>query len=356
MLPLGSLSVRTIHQIDPLRDPRWPDFLRRHPSASVFHTRGWLAALQQTYGYQPVALTMNDPGSDLDNGLVYCLVRSWITGRRLVSLPFSDHCEPLVNSSVDLQTLLAGLQERAAAEGCKYVEVRPNSTSVRSSEFWHPTEDFYLHRLDLRNGVDGLYSRFHKNCIQRKIRRADAEGVEIRSETGPDAVRSFYPMLVHTRRRQGRPPQPRAWFESVMRCLGESACIRCAYKQGRPIAGILTLHFGKSLYYKYGASEARFHKSGAMPRLFWQAIQDAIHSGLEELDLGRSECDDFGLVTFKERLGAVRFPLLYYRFPTKTTTSIGHGEWFGRFAKMTFSHMPDRCLVTCGSLAYRHVG
>ena len=345
-----------IHQIDPLSDPRWADLLRRHPCASVFHSCGWLAALQQTYGYQPAVLTTTGPDHDLENGLLYCLVRSWITGRRLVSLPFSDHCEPLVKSSLDLRNLLAGLQERATEESCKYVEVRPNFTSVRSAEFWRSTEDFYLHRLDLRAGVDAIFSRFHKNCIQRKIRRADTEGVEIRSETGPEAVKRFYPLVVQTRRRQGLPPQPRAWFESVMSCLGESACIRCAYKQGRPIAGIFTLRYAKSLYYKYGASEVQFHKSGAMPRLFWQAIQDAIHSGLEELDMGRSGCDDIGLATFKERLGAVRFPLSYYRFPAKAAKSVGQGELLRRFARMAFSHMPDRCLMICGTLAYRHIG
>jgi hypothetical protein len=30
--------------------------------------------------------------------LVFCRVRSWLTGRRSISLPFSDHCEPLVES------------------------------------------------------------------------------------------------------------------------------------------------------------------------------------------------------------------------------------------------------------------
>lgn len=345
-----------VHQIDPLRDPRWPEFLRRHRCASVFHTRGWLEAVQQTYGYQPAVLTTTGPGSDLENGLVFCHVRSWLTGRRLVSLSFSDHCEPLVDSKEDLRDLLAGLQEHARAEDCKYVEIRPASGSVGVEPAWHASADFYLHRLDLRPGADVVFHQFHKNCIQRKIRRAEREGIEIRSERDPEAVKRFYTLVVHTRRRQGLPPQPKTWFESVMKCLGESARIRCAYKEGKPIAAILTLQYAKSLYYKYGASEAQFHKSGAMPRLFWQAIQDAIRSGLEELDMGRSGCDDSGLVTFKERLGAVRFPLSYYRAPVKAPKSVAQGEWLRRFAKMTFSHMPNRCLMACGAFAYRHIG
>ena len=62
---------------------------------SVFHTRGWLQTLQRTYGYQPVAFTMSAPSGALTNALLFCVVRSWLTGNRLVSLPFPITAEPL---------------------------------------------------------------------------------------------------------------------------------------------------------------------------------------------------------------------------------------------------------------------
>ena len=43
--------------LDPIRDPRWPELLNRHPGATVFHTPGWLEALRRTYGYEPGVLT-----------------------------------------------------------------------------------------------------------------------------------------------------------------------------------------------------------------------------------------------------------------------------------------------------------
>src|SRR5690242_12893147 len=82
--------------INPLVDDRWPEFIGRHPNASVFHSRGWLSALQSTYGYEPLAFTTSAPSEELKNALLFCVVRSWLTGSRLVSLPFSDHCDPLV--------------------------------------------------------------------------------------------------------------------------------------------------------------------------------------------------------------------------------------------------------------------
>src|SRR5215213_892093 len=98
-----------VHAIDPLADSRWPQFVRSHPHASVFHTREWLDALQRTYGYTPVAYTTSAPGGNLHNAVVLCEVRSWLTGRRLVSIPFADHCEPLVAEPRDAAALDAEL-------------------------------------------------------------------------------------------------------------------------------------------------------------------------------------------------------------------------------------------------------
>ena len=87
----------TVWAIDPLKDDRWPELIARQPHASVFHRCGWLEALRATHDYEPVAFTTSAPTERLTNASLFCLVRSWLTGSRLVSLPFSDHCE-LLNS------------------------------------------------------------------------------------------------------------------------------------------------------------------------------------------------------------------------------------------------------------------
>ena len=35
-----------VYEIDPTTDERWEGLLQSHPRASIFHTRGWLEALQ----------------------------------------------------------------------------------------------------------------------------------------------------------------------------------------------------------------------------------------------------------------------------------------------------------------------
>lgn len=127
----GMDSSHTVHTLDPLTDPRWPGFVEQHPAASVFHTRGWLRTLQTMYGYEPLAVTTSIPTERLTNALLFCVVRSWVTGDRVVSLPFTDHCEPLVHHIAQLQVLGTHLETLRRTRGWRYVEMRTSGTFHR---------------------------------------------------------------------------------------------------------------------------------------------------------------------------------------------------------------------------------
>src|SRR5208282_4744071 len=114
-----------IFEIDPLCDSRWITFVEHHPAASVFHRAEWLRALKCAYGYEPVAVSSCSPDSPLTNALVFCRIRSFLTGNRFVSLPFSDHCEPLVNCTDDAESLIANMKGKVDQKTWKYFEMRP---------------------------------------------------------------------------------------------------------------------------------------------------------------------------------------------------------------------------------------
>ena len=167
-------------QIDPLNDPRWEEFVQRHDASSVFHTTAWLSALHKTYGHKPVVFTLNSPGEDLTNGVPFCLVSSLWTGRRLVSLPFSDHCQPLFDGEEQLPLLLRFISKRRESQSYKYFEIRPIEEipiGPKNLLSLSPYESYFLHRLKLTIDPNQLLNQFHKSCIQRKIRRAKREGL-----------------------------------------------------------------------------------------------------------------------------------------------------------------------------------
>ena len=115
----------SVYVVDPLRDTRWPSLLRRHPRATVFQAPAWLSALRRTYGYEAVVFTTCSPAEELSNGWVFCRIHSWLTGRRMVSLPFSDHCDPLEDRSDAVREISFFLVEKARKENWNYIETRP---------------------------------------------------------------------------------------------------------------------------------------------------------------------------------------------------------------------------------------
>jgi hypothetical protein len=345
----------SVFQLDPLTDRRWADLLLQHAWASVFHTPGWLEALRRTYGYKPILFTTSPAGEPLTNGVVFCGVNSWVTGNRLVSLPFSDHCEPLVDSEEQLRAILGSLSHPSVGRHWKYTEIRPLTRGLQGETGFADSESFCFHRLDLRPGIEQVFKGFHKDCVQRKIRKAEREGVTYEGGNSEELLRKFYQLMVLTRRRQQLPPQPLAWFRNLSQTLGDSLKVRVALHERRPVASIITLRFRDTEVYKYGCSDPRFANLGGTQWLFWKTIQEAVGLGLKELDLGRSDWDNPGLITFKDRLGASRQTLTYWRHP-KPQPKLESIAWMKRLAGRCIRSAPQPLLAATGRLLYRHFG
>ncbi len=350
----------TSYEIQPLADSRWSEFVNRHPRSSVFHTVPWLEALHKTYGYKPIAFTTSPPGADLQNGLLFCYVNSWLTGRRLVSTPFSDHCEPLVDDPAVWSALFSLLERRMRQERLAYIEVRPKQqVFAGSTVLFHSTFLQCSHQLDLRPDLNTVFRSFHKDCTQRKIRRAEREGLIYKEGRSELLLDTFLGLYIPTRRRHQAPPQPRRWFENLILCFGEAMKIRVALKAGKAVAAIVTLRHNGTLLYKYGCSDPLSNNLGGTHLLLWRSIGEAKQEGLHTFDLGRSDPQNTGLVTFKDRWNATRSVLAYSRY-TSSEHSPGNYKsstgWKIRIAKKLVSHLPGAMFSSVGDFLYKHIG
>lgn len=344
-----------IYELDPTKDKRWDSFLQSHPEASVFHTRTWLQALQQTYNYQPVVFTTAPPGHLLTNGVLFCRISNWFDRQRMVSLPFSDHCVPLVEDPDQLTLVLAALREKFDCDKWSSIEVRTTESTVPGQTSFSRGKRFFLHKLDIRQGLEEIFRNFHKDCVQRKIRRAVREKLTYEEGRSESLLAKFYDLLLMTRRRHGLPAQPAEWFRNIIACVGDTAKIRVASKDGRPIASILTLRYKNALIYKYGCSDRRFSNLGGTQLLLWKAIQEAKNNNIAEIDMGRSDCDNPGLVVFKERWGAERTTLVYLQHPMSSARSLSEAT-HACIGKYIWSHAPRSVLAAAGRALYKYVG
>jgi CelD/BcsL family acetyltransferase involved in cellulose biosynthesis len=345
----------TVYTLDPLRDARWPEFLELHESASVFHSVSWLEAIRDTYGYEPVVYTTSAPGTPLTNGVLLCRIRSWITGRRMVSLPFSDHCDPLLDTPESTAALAAELRNGVAGGKWKYIELRP-FRAVEAGEGAATMPVGTMHMLDLRPAKEKLFRATHKTAIQQKVHRAEREGVQCEVGNSEKLLQAFYRLQLLTRRRHQLPPQPIEWFRNVAKRMGGQLQIRVAYHSGKEVAAMLMLFHKKTIVYKYRWSDAEYSNLGATQLLLWNAVAEAKSAGMVQMDYGRSDADNEGLITYKNRWGATCFPLSYARWSLRPAAEKSEGSALSGVAKRIFAVMPDALLETTGRILYRHVG
>jgi hypothetical protein len=240
-----------VSAIDPLQDTRWSALIANHPRASVFHTPGWLEALRRTYGFRPEAYTTSPSMDELTDAFLFVPIQSWLTGRRIVSLPFSDHCAPLFRSPEALTSVLRHLRTALDRDKLKYVDFRLADAEFASPAIrcgFEPARSYYLHRVDLRPSLDDIFRSLDKDSVQRRIRRAERAELIEKCGRSEELLKGFYELFIMTRRRHGVPPQPYSWFRNVLDCMEDLAEIRMV-SAGRdaPAAAILTLRFKSSV-------------------------------------------------------------------------------------------------------------
>ena len=106
------------------QDPRWLDFIENRPDAVIFHHPAWISVLQQTYRYSPFILAHLSQSGEILAGLPMMEVKSPFTGRRWVSLPFTDYCKPLTMDESALQEFTQRLADLGSQADTPRIELR----------------------------------------------------------------------------------------------------------------------------------------------------------------------------------------------------------------------------------------
>lgn len=261
---------------------------------------------------------------------------------------------------VDRSVLFLGLAQMLGHEDLDYIEIRPKE--LLCGDIPSLIESTCIqcnHDLDLTPDLDTVFKNFHKDCTQRKIRRAEREGVTYQEGLSRSLLDTFLGLYVRTRKQHLAPPQPRKWFEHLIASFGQAIKIRVAFKGGQPLAAIVTLRHKKTLVYKYGCSDPALRNLGGTHGLLWRCIAEAKSEGLQEFDLGRSDPDNLGLLKFKDRWNSKRSVLTYSRYTRSNTSKNNYRSGVDRrseFAKHLVSRLPDKMFCSIGALLYRHIG
>jgi len=339
--------------VDPLHYPGWDELVHQTSGGTIFHTSFWARVLKNSYNYQPCYLVQIHDGK-LTTLVPVMEVRSFLTGKRGVSLPFTDYCEPISTNEQSWQDAMAALLTFGGREKWDYLELRGGSGLMGSAPC---SSQYYRHHLALSGDIDTIYSRL-KSSTRRNIKKAEREGVVIAGENTTEALRIFYAMHCGTRKKHGVPPQPVSFFQQIFDNVIKPGHgrIMLARHQGKAVAAAIYLHFKDKAMYKYGASDSRYLHIRPNDLLMWEAIKWYCGKGYAEFCFGRTEPESEGLRQFKGGWGAEEDTISYYKYDFKQHAYVAEKNRMPERYNKLFNMMPMPLLRAAGNLLYKHMG
>ena len=324
-----------------------------HPDATIFHSSAWARVLAETYGHRPFYLQARY-GPKTVMLLPLMEVASSITGRRGVSLPFSDFCQPLFFGEGDMGAMAPRLCKIAHSSHWSHLEFREN---VDESNDARLPATFFGHKVDLSRGEGAVFSGFDSS-VRRSIRKAERSGVVVEVSRTRGALEEYCELHCNTRRRHGAPPQPRRFFHEIEKRLFRTGLgfVSMARMRGRAIAGAVFLQWGDKALFKFGASEKSSQALRPNHLIMWESIRCLIRTNTALLHFGRTAVDNEGLRRFKLSWGT-REEKIFYRHlmsetgcfePMKSSSGPGFHHWL-------FRHSPLGLNRLAGKLIYPHL-
>jgi CelD/BcsL family acetyltransferase involved in cellulose biosynthesis len=354
---MSQLPNKRLTSINPLEDERWDRFVEQHEHGTIFTCSAWLKTLKASYGYPVRAFVRESNKGDLLAAVPLVEVRPfWITPTKWICVPFSDFAPPLVGCDARDASLFSFIAEEGNKAKVRQIQIR-GSLSDEVGTF-KGISHFVTHELILPGNAETLFQKLHRSQGQRQIKRAFREGVRLEMRKDTAAVNNFHRLDVITRRRQGVPPHPKVFLYNLHKYVIQQnkGFFIEATLGGQIVASYLFLLYGKTILYKYGASDKRYFGSRANHLVIWEAMKWGINNGYIHFHFGRTCAFHNTLKQFKQRpWRSIERPLPYFFWNARgSVKEQGMNEWVTRLETAAFRIIPSRLSIPLSDILYKH--
>ncbi|MDN5205416.1 GNAT family N-acetyltransferase [Fulvivirgaceae bacterium BMA10] len=341
----------TINFSDPIKIPDWNDKMEKIDDSSFFHSSNWAEVLHKTYGYEPVYLTIWNKEQIV--GLVpFMAIRSFLTGRRAVSLPFSDYTLPLLPEGISWKKLWSKIITQAEPYNWKTIELRGggNDISDVASTF------FYVHHISLQQDKEALFKNFNRNT-RTNIKKAEKEGLRVVVRNDAEAIDKFFKLNCINRKKLGVPPQPRFFFDNIYKYIFEPGLgeVVMIYQDENLVSAGMVFFFNKKVIFKYSALNYTYQSLRSNNLMVWEMIKRYSANGFESFCFGRTDPANEGLRRYKNNFGSVENVLNYYKFDLTKNEQVKSDPEVSELMKSLMQRSPVWLLKWVGSALYKHM-
>jgi sugar-specific transcriptional regulator TrmB len=161
-------------------------------------------------------------------------IKKILIGKKLVSLPFSDYCEPLIYKNDEFESLIKFLISYCEKENIESFEIRGGCEYFKKVQ---PAYSYYEHILELGMEEKDILKNFNETT-RRNIKKAVKDGIQTSVDFNLNSLKEFYRLNCITRKRHGLPPQPLSFFKQLFQNIiqEKKAFIISAKYKGNVIA------------------------------------------------------------------------------------------------------------------------
>jgi len=273
---------------------QWEAFTVENPKSTFFHRLGWKRVMQKTYGYEPRYYGAWR-GDKLTGIAPSFLVSSWITGRRLLSIPFAVYGGICAEDPQSEELLLRQLENVAEELGVDYLELRNRDGGIRDG--YTANTRYATFTLPVSADIEAIHKALPKDA-RYMIRKGEKAGLEARS--GFDQLDTFYHLMTLNLRRLGTPAFPKTLFQNFIQEFREEVDITVVYSGSNAMAGGMSFFFREWMQPYYIGSREEAKTVAANNFLWWELIKLAARKGCTTFDFGRSKRDS-GNFDFKKK-------------------------------------------------------
>jgi CelD/BcsL family acetyltransferase involved in cellulose biosynthesis len=343
-----------IRTVDPRNDAAWRDFMLS-PRGSLFGSPPWLTAIADTYGFEMEANVTVDDGGTPTGGLAFAQVNDFL-GARMLSLPFCDYLDPIVDTDAQWHELVDPLVARDMRFQIRVVD----SDIPRNDARFVQVDEMAWHGTDLGSTEDEIFATWSQRARQN-VRTARKNNVTVRFGSDLEDVRAFHDLHRSTRKNKHRLlAQPFSFFENIWKQFSpdDRIMVGFAEHEGDVIAGSFYLLWGDVWYYKFSASI--FERARVRPNelLAWESICLGKSHGCTTYDWGVSDLEPPGLVEYKRKLGTIEKKVSVLRFMPEGYTNPVAAEAMPVLGELTAlltrDDVPDEVTQRAGEILYRY--
>ena len=273
--------MRVIEVADAATIRKWSEYVAPR-TMSVYDLPEWARIVDEAYGIKSHVLAAFNQ-DQIVGTLGLFEIKHPLFGHYLTTAVFDTDGGLHFDSPAARDALAAEARTLAARLGVAYLVIRTRAAAL---DGFRLDQRYRTAVLDLDGGSEVVWKRLPSKT-RNQVRRGMKEGFTV--EAGLDQCDAFFDVFHRHMRDLGSPAHSRAYYEAIVRHLGERAEFVTVREGNVVVSGALVFRINGTAMNYHTVSLREYNRRCPNYLIYWQMIEASCGRGDRAFDMGRSE-------------------------------------------------------------------